>query len=208
MRGVIAVVLLSAGCSADRAVTEDAAPAKPAGTEGGPCFDDGTCEEGLTCASKLCVRVPDAAPPDTRGVKDAVIVDSKSFDAARDSNVDAIVPDAPADQFVWPDAPADQYVWPDAPATDKYLWPDAPAPLTCNELLVCVGNCGDDASCAQGCMFQADAAAAAAFYALQTCVISAYQGLCASDCAVLDSSECSHCLTTECQTEIDNCANT
>jgi hypothetical protein len=30
----------------------------PPGTEGGPCYGNSTCNEGLTCASGVCVRVP------------------------------------------------------------------------------------------------------------------------------------------------------
>jgi cysteine-rich repeat protein len=33
---------------------------KAAGTEGGPCFGNLTCDAGLTCASSLCVRLPGA----------------------------------------------------------------------------------------------------------------------------------------------------
>ncbi|MFH1130856.1 MAG: hypothetical protein V1754_05935 [Pseudomonadota bacterium] len=40
---------------------------KEIGTEGGACYPNGTCNEGLTCASGLCVNVPkeDAGIPDT-----------------------------------------------------------------------------------------------------------------------------------------------
>ena len=31
---------------------------KEAGTEGGPCFTNGTCNDGLTCLSDLCVSIP------------------------------------------------------------------------------------------------------------------------------------------------------
>src|SRR5262245_6462436 len=52
-------------------VTADAAPDLPGqavGSEGAPCYRNGTCNLGLTCASKLCVRAPGnrdlAAQPD------------------------------------------------------------------------------------------------------------------------------------------------
>jgi MYXO-CTERM domain-containing protein len=31
---------------------------KAAGTEGGPCYGNGTCNSGLTCLSQLCVTAP------------------------------------------------------------------------------------------------------------------------------------------------------
>lgn len=36
-------------------------PAPPVGTERGACYGNGTCNDGLMCMSKLCVRPP---PPD------------------------------------------------------------------------------------------------------------------------------------------------
>jgi hypothetical protein len=36
--------------------------AAPAGTERGPCYGNGTCNDGLTCASELCVRVGGGGP--------------------------------------------------------------------------------------------------------------------------------------------------
>jgi len=35
---------------------------KAAGTTGGPCYPNNTCQAGLTCYSGLCVKVPDAEP--------------------------------------------------------------------------------------------------------------------------------------------------
>jgi hypothetical protein len=37
---------------------EPTPPAAQEGTEGGPCYGNGTCNEGLSCASNLCVRLP------------------------------------------------------------------------------------------------------------------------------------------------------
>jgi hypothetical protein len=34
-----------------------------AGTERGPCYGNGTCNEGLTCASNVCVRLPEEERP-------------------------------------------------------------------------------------------------------------------------------------------------
>ena len=46
-----------------------ATPAHPDGTEGGACYGNGTCNDDLTCASNLCVRLPAPAPaaPDVGG---------------------------------------------------------------------------------------------------------------------------------------------
>jgi len=54
------------GCSdKDVDLKKDQGPSKPtAGTEGGPCYPNNTCNVGLTCASKVCVRISDAAPYD------------------------------------------------------------------------------------------------------------------------------------------------
>lgn len=49
----------------------------PQGTERGSCRPDGTCDQGLTCASGLCVRLPDGGadqaqpPPDLRAADHA-----------------------------------------------------------------------------------------------------------------------------------------
>lgn len=76
--GVLIGALTSVvGCSssteprADVAQAVDARPnpdasldsTKPPGSEGGPCYGNGTCDADLVCASNLCVRLPDAAVP-------------------------------------------------------------------------------------------------------------------------------------------------
>ncbi|MBI5528041.1 MAG: choice-of-anchor D domain-containing protein [Deltaproteobacteria bacterium] len=53
---VIAAVALAIGCG----VTAK----EPAGEERGDCLPDGTCNEGLTCASGVCVRLDDAGGAD------------------------------------------------------------------------------------------------------------------------------------------------
>ncbi len=50
---------------------------KAAGIEGGPCYPNGTCNKGLKCLSKVCVKMPDqglkpdiiGTKPDTAGAK-------------------------------------------------------------------------------------------------------------------------------------------
>ncbi len=59
MRGFLmflSVVLLATGCG------KETAPGPAAGAERGPCYGNGTCDEGLTCLSDLCVVVPDQGP--------------------------------------------------------------------------------------------------------------------------------------------------
>ena len=107
-------VVLVCGCSDD---DKDKAP----GTEGGPCYGNGTCNPGLTCASKLCVSLsdqgvdsssPDAATPDA-ATPDAATPDAVTLDipgptpdkATPDAQtLDAILPDVllPADSTPWP----------------------------------------------------------------------------------------------------------
>jgi hypothetical protein len=90
---------------------------KGPGIEGGPCYPNGTCNTGLTCASNLCVILPirDHGIPDRAA-------DAKSADAARDSTR----PDAAKDRS-GPDLPActslhfagqDKVVVPNATAFD------------------------------------------------------------------------------------------
>ena len=64
---LIAVLILS-GCGNTSGQSNDGAPDRsgtiPPGKEGGPCYGNGTCNQGLTCASNLCVRLPDASSMD------------------------------------------------------------------------------------------------------------------------------------------------
>lgn len=71
------------------------------GTEGGPCYPNGTCNTGLTCASNVCVRfqAPDGAAPDG-AVSDAP--------ASEGPIQDSVKPDAPTgDAVVGEAAPLD-----------------------------------------------------------------------------------------------------
>jgi hypothetical protein len=63
---------------------------KPTGSEGGPCFANGSCNPGLACLSNLCVRTndgatpdtshSDASPPDSAGPDSKPVCSSLSFD--------------------------------------------------------------------------------------------------------------------------------
>ena len=90
-----ALLLVAPGCDGDRPAdpSTDQGSTKPAmGSERGPCYPNGTCNKGLTCASKLCVRLGDGGTPDG---------------PSTDSRKDGPVPDSP---------------WPDGPATDGVLF--------------------------------------------------------------------------------------
>ena len=62
--------------------------AKQSGAEGGPCYANGTCNKGLTCASNLCVRLPDA------GTQEDIAADKGSKDVSFDATLDLPVVDA------------------------------------------------------------------------------------------------------------------
>lgn len=78
-----AAVAALAACGAD-------GPA--AGSERGPCYGNGSCDDGLVCASDHCVKSPD--PPDS-GIVDAAIDGSLE-------PPDAALPDAALDAAVLP----------------------------------------------------------------------------------------------------------
>src|SRR5450432_1250408 len=51
------------GSGGSASASHDAGPDSSASTEGGerqPCYPNGTCNSGLTCASQLCVRLSGA----------------------------------------------------------------------------------------------------------------------------------------------------
>jgi hypothetical protein len=75
----------SGACGSDYS-TKD----KPAGSEGGACYGNGTCDAPLTCASNICVRLDGASTSDASG-------DSGSDAAATDAKAiqDQFTPDAP-----------------------------------------------------------------------------------------------------------------
>ena len=89
VRGATLIILgwLLVGCSDDN-------NGKDPGTEGGPCYPNGTCNAGLTCASNTCVRLPDGGLPDL------------------------LVPDGPGADTPVPDGPVPDASGPDAPAPD------------------------------------------------------------------------------------------
>lgn len=60
---LLATVAVAVACA------DDVSPAKPAGSEGGPCYGNGTCDSGLQCLSDLCVEIP--GPEDVGATPDA-----------------------------------------------------------------------------------------------------------------------------------------
>ena len=67
----LAILVVGAACG-DRTTPPRVDP----GTEGHACYPNGTCNAGLTCASNLCVKIPDGGPVDVgRRVKPDVQID-------------------------------------------------------------------------------------------------------------------------------------
>jgi hypothetical protein len=50
---------------------------RPAGTERGPCYGNGTCNGGLTCLSRLCVVAPESATPVGAATNTAIVTGDK-----------------------------------------------------------------------------------------------------------------------------------
>ena len=69
LRGFLVVGVVSAGLAACSSGDERAAP----GTKGGACYPNGTCDDGLSCASDLCVALggadDDGKSPSDDGAK-------------------------------------------------------------------------------------------------------------------------------------------
>lgn len=63
---VVVLVLSASGCGSSNA---------PAGSEGGPCYGNGTCDGALTCASDICVSLVSCAGIDCSGFGTCEIID-------------------------------------------------------------------------------------------------------------------------------------
>ena len=106
---LVALVVVGCGPSAPKPAT---------GQQGGPCFNDGTCDDGFTCENAVCQPnggLPDASPfrPDAR----VATVDARG---AGEADAPPSRPDAATSS---PDARSR----PDAPSPPP---PDAPGPTT------------------------------------------------------------------------------
>ena len=97
------------------------------GKEGGPCYPNGTCNTGLKCLSKVCVRMPDGGMPDMP-VPDQAIPDVRALEA--------MVPDQAMPEAQVPDLSAPDLPLPDIQVPDQLLpdilSPDMPWP-TCTD---------------------------------------------------------------------------
>ncbi len=100
LMALVGAAMAAIGCS------EEGAPGgvevAPVGEERGPCFGNGTCFEGLVCASDLCVRPPEGlldAGPDAPHHVDPPAPDAEGMDAEVDAEglLDAAEADAPDD---------------------------------------------------------------------------------------------------------------
>jgi hypothetical protein len=78
------------------ACASDYASSKAAGSEGGACYGNGTCDDGLTCASNVCVRLDGAALPSEGGgvtTSDAAPSADATNDDASSSSANDATPD-------------------------------------------------------------------------------------------------------------------
>lgn len=66
---------------------EQPLPGPPAGSERGPCYGNGTCNQGLVCLSQLCVRPSGDAGPDDASAEDSGVVDLGTGDSGVDTGV-------------------------------------------------------------------------------------------------------------------------
>lgn len=121
MRGMWALALI--GLMACGTEDEEPLPGPQPGTERGPCYGNGTCNEGLLCLSQVCVRPAVDAGVDDAGPEDAADTGPDlGPDAGPDAGLDAEAPD---------EGPADQG-GADADAPD--VGPDDAAPLDADPL--------------------------------------------------------------------------
>ncbi len=66
--GIIFFIIPVLGCSSSESNNNNT------GTEGGPCYANGTCNSGLVCASNLCVRLSDSGVVADQGIVDSSLV--------------------------------------------------------------------------------------------------------------------------------------
>jgi len=92
----LTAVVLASGCPEPvQGPSEDAGTvATPQGSEGGTCYPNQTCNQGLACLSDLCVLMPDAGQADTlapdAAMPDVAATDTSAPDAT--SAADAVPP--------------------------------------------------------------------------------------------------------------------
>lgn len=85
------LMFVLAGCGGDPSTSSP-----PAGGEGGPCYGNGTCDDGLSCLSDLCVDAGDPAPGEPEPDSDAGAPSDASGDlddAAQPAPEDAALAD-------------------------------------------------------------------------------------------------------------------
>ncbi|HOW51477.1 MAG TPA: SBBP repeat-containing protein [bacterium] len=95
----VLMLLLVAGCESNPSNQNDADTTPAVGTEGGPCYPNGTCNDGLQCLSGLCVEMPDALTDDEKSDdaisvdEDELLVDEKSDTKSDGDGTDSISDD-------------------------------------------------------------------------------------------------------------------
>lgn len=88
----VATIFLLVSCGDDKKTDSDDSDAVPLmGTEGGPCYPNKTCNDGLQCRSDLCVEIPDGLTDDsTANDEDTAVIadDDSAVVVDEDTNVE------------------------------------------------------------------------------------------------------------------------
>ncbi|HSW59455.1 MAG TPA: hypothetical protein VLJ60_01585, partial [bacterium] len=62
----VMVLFVLVSCGDDKKTDSDDSDSVPLmGAEGGPCYPNKTCNDGLQCLSDLCVEIPDGTTDET-----------------------------------------------------------------------------------------------------------------------------------------------
>ena len=132
---IVILFLIQIGCG-------EVSSGDNAGQEGGPCYKNGTCDPGLICLSKTCVRLPDSGALDMHQdapLPDLSVVDQRALDwpvsdlGALEAQVsDLENPDLHMPDLAWPEAAVPDQKIPDLSIPDQavqdQLTPDLAMP--------------------------------------------------------------------------------
>ena len=97
--------------------------------------------------------------------------------------------------------------WPDGGVggTDSGIAPGGTGTMTCDQVDACMTACTQgDTTCQTNCYAQGTSAAQAQLAAIESCMNTAAQGACQSQCAS-ESQQCWDCLAQACQSQLDAC---
>ncbi len=110
---------------------------KPVGSEGGPCYDDGTCDGTLTCVSKVCVDLSELNDFDQALADDATLTDDAVSDGVLVPE-ESVADIEPADEEEVPE------MLPDDDSTEEE------APLLDDDLFECADGATETEDCGGG----------------------------------------------------------